>query len=227
MTKRMTPRRWILEKLAPTPGDLPRIEGPVFLLGSAPNPTPIKGPREHWTLVTVNGSQCIAAPWGMQPTMTLFGLSFVQTTRANREARKVLIGRSTKQLLCVGAPHHYFHYKFVTWKLRYKYEHMTILTPPEREKITIAMIGAGKEVTGKASNGVFLALLCLYLGASKVVMSGFSLTTHGHAYNQRGLPRKHIDADAAVLSAALKAGLQIFTNDQGFAGESGLPYLDV
>lgn len=218
-------RRRILDKLAPTPGRLPRIEGPVFLLGSAPGSAPPPGASDDWTLVTVNGSQCIAAQWGMLPTMTLFGLSFVQTTKANREARKVLVGRGTTDLLCVGAPRHYFHYKFVTWKMRYSYERLTILTPHDREKITASLIGRGREASGKASNGVFLALLCVYLGASKVVMAGFSFSRQGHAYNQKNLVRKHSEADATLLISAREAGLPLYTNDREFSAEAGLPLL--
>ncbi len=173
----MNPTSWIWDKLAPVPGAFPSLDGPIFLLGSAPDPTPPIGAPEDWNLVTVNGSQITAAAWGMEPTLTLFGLTFLRTTTANREARKVLVGLSTTDLLCVGDPRHYFQYKFITWRLRYRYERLTILTPQERDKITKSVIGSDRGTSCKPSNGIFLALLCLHLGASCVVMSGFSLNS--------------------------------------------------
>jgi hypothetical protein len=213
--------------LAPKPGALPRVEGPAFVLGSAPDPVPLRDTSGKWTLATVNGSQTIAAAWGLQPEITLFGFSFVHTTAANAETRKVLSGKGTRQLLCIGARKHYFHYRRLTREMGYTYDRLTMISTEDRTGITEQVTGVGGEETGKASNGIFLALLCLHLGASQVVMGGFSLTQHGHAYNDKGLPREHIDADRTVLARSLKAGLRIATNDPRFSAESGLPLVDV
>ena len=222
----ISPRGLVLGWLAPKPDALPRLDGPVFVLGSAPDPVPLRDRSRKWTLATVNGSQTVAAAWGLRPELTLFGLSFVHTTPANAEARKVLSGKGTHQLLCIGARKHYFHYKRLTRELGYTYDRLTIMTPKDRADITRRLIGVSDDETGRASNGIFLALLCLYLGAPQVVMGGFSLTQHGHAYNDKGLRREHIDADRAVLALALKAGLRIATNDPRFSAESGLPLFE-
>jgi hypothetical protein len=223
----ISPRGLVLGLLAPRPGALPRIEGPAFVLGSAPNPVPPRDRSRKWTLATVNGSQVVAAAWGLEPEITLFGLSFVHTTPANAETRKVLSGKRTRQLLCIGARKHYFHYRRVTRQLGYGYDRLTTITPKDRADITRSVIGVSNDETGRASNGIFLAILCLHLGASEVVMGGFSLTQHGHAYNDKGHFREHIDADRAVLARAAKAGLRIATNDPRFSAESGLPLVEI
>jgi len=223
----ISPRGLVLGWLAPRPGALPQIDGPAFVLGSAPGPAPPRDPSRSWTLATVNGSQVVAARWGLKPTITLFGFSFVQTTPANAETRKVLSGQCTSQLLCIGARKHYFHYRRVARQLGYSYDRLTTITPKDRADITRRVIGVSDDETGRASNGIFLALLCLHLGASEVVMAGFSLTRHGHAYNDKGHFREHIDADRAVLARALQAGLRIATNDPRFSAESGLPLVEI
>lgn len=54
-------------------------------------------------------------------------------------------------------------------------------------------------------------------------MSGFSLTRGGHAYNELNMRRGHLDGDAAALRRFVELGLPIFTNDERFSRESGLP----
>src|SRR5690606_31351277 len=76
---------------------------------------------------------------------------------------------------------------------------------------------------GRLSNGVVLALLSLHLGADEVLMSGLSLSTHGHAYSDKGYSRGHIDADRLALNEMGRRGLPVRALDPVFAEESGLP----
>jgi hypothetical protein len=106
--------------------------------------------------------------------------------------------------------------------LGYRYERLIFLSPEQRAAVIRDVLGE-KDI--KPSNGVFLAALALYLGSPRVVVSGFSFTTAGHAYNDLNLPRNHVNADATALTAAVTRGLPIFTNDPVFAKESGLPLI--
>lgn len=219
----MSLRGWIIGRFAPPPNRLEPISGKVFVLGSGPGCRPPPGEAAAWKLASVNGSQVMAEPWGMTPALTIFGNTFVHVTPSNREARKVLQGRRTGQLLGIGERKKYFYFKRVLRELGYSAQSLSLLTPAFRDEITTSLIGRGAGDTGKASNGIFLALLALHLGADEVLMSGFSLTRHGHAYNDKGLPRQHIDADRNVLAEIARQGLPIRTNDPEFAAESGLP----
>lgn len=56
---------------------------------------------------------------------------------------------------------------------------------------------------GGISTGIFSVCLALWLGASEVVMTGFSLSPNGHFYNPDA-PRGNIEADSAVLRMLAK-----------------------
>jgi hypothetical protein len=87
------------------------------------------------------------------------------------------------------------------------------------------LLGDAYDASKPPSNGIFLALLALHLGASRILMSGFSLSRIGHAYNTLDLPRRHVDGDTLALRRIVQSGLPIFTNDERFARESGLPLI--
>jgi hypothetical protein len=213
--------RRIADFFAPRADALPRMSGRVFVLGSAPRSQP---PAEgvDWTFFTVNGSQAILSGWGHTPDVTLFGRTWRQPTPANLSAREVLRGLGTRRLICVGPARDHAYFKSTMDGLPYRYDDMHMLTPPMRRGIVEAMIGPGFDRAQKMSNGVIVGLIALRQGADEVVVSGLSLTQHGHAYNAQQLKRGHIAADARGLAEIRRLGLPLRTNDAVFAQESGL-----
>ena len=95
----------------------------------------------------------------------------------------------------------------------------------DRGRIMQGLLGDAYDERQPPSNGVFLALLALHLGANRILMSGFSLSKTGHAYNTLNLDRRHLDGDTAALRRIVALGLPVFTNDERFSRESGLPLI--
>jgi hypothetical protein len=213
--------KWLANALAPKANRLPTIAGRVFVVGSAPRNAP-PPPGVAWTYATVNASQTVLAGWGGEPTLTLFGRTWQRLTEANLSAREVLRGSRTRHLICVGAPREHGYFRDTARTLGYGYDDLTMLTPSLREEITERFLGTDFDAPDKPSNGVMLALLSLHLGASDVTMSGFSLTLHGHAYNDKALKREHMEADRMALERFRRFDLPIVTNDPVLAEESGL-----
>lgn len=211
----------LADRLAPPPNALPGLSGRAFVLGSAPRSSPPAETR-GWTYATVNGSQAVLGRWGLRPDVALFGRTWRRFTPANLSAREAIAGMGAGHLICVGHARNYYFYRRTARKLPYAYDRMTMLTPELRLEIVGRTLGAGFDLSEKLSNGVILALLCLDRGASEVAMSGFSLTQNGHAYNDRSLPRQHVDADRLGLAEIRRLGLPVHTNDEAFAQESGL-----
>jgi hypothetical protein len=109
-------------------------------------------------------------------------------------------------------------------RLGYGFERLFWLSEAERRETVGAVVGNDLAARAKPSNGVFLAILALARGCPKVVMTGFSLSTAGHAYNKLNHPRNHTDADRELLRAiTLRTELPVFANDRSFAEETGLP----
>lgn len=138
----------------------------------------------------------------------------------NREAQKVLRGLSAGAIIWQNRK----------WWLRirlavlgYSYARIYLMSEEVRLKVVADAVGRYIGREGRPSNGVLLALLCLHLGNSIVVMTGFSLSQSGHSYNDKGRVRNHANADREVLADALARGARIYTNDPAFASESGLP----
>jgi serine acetyltransferase len=207
---------------APKANDLPRIHGRVFVLGSAPGAQPPPAGRQ-WTFATVNGSQAILQGWGHLPDMTLFGRTFIAGSPANAETRRVIRGQGTKTLICVGARREYRYYNKAIHAIGYKPERVALMTSDYRKEMIRRWIELDVREIGRLSNGVVLALLSLDLGAEEVVMSGLSLSTHGHAYSDKNYSRGHIDADRLALNEIARRGLPVRALDPTFAEESSLP----
>lgn len=203
----------------------------VFALGSAPASFPPPGDSGPWSIITVNGSQAVLQRLGMSatPVMTLMNRSVLKSTIASGvAAREVLRGRSTGHLVVMShavSARHRLVIALRLWWLRYGYRTLTVLHMRERGRLMAKLLGDAYEQSKPPSNGIFLALLALHLGASRVLMSGFSLSTAGHAYNRLNLDRRHVDGDTAALRRIASLQLPIFTNDERFARESGLPLI--
>lgn len=205
------------------PPGLPRLDGPVLVLGSAPGaipPADLFGRR----VLTVNASQVTAAGWGVErPDVTLFGTTVLGLRPSNRAAQLVLAGRGTGCLVRMSDGSTTVIHDFNLWRMRYKADRVASLDVAARRRLLAHLVGEEIAQRYKPSNGVYLVALALALGATDVVMAGISLTVAGHAYNNANHPRHHVDADRAVLQALVASGLSISTTSADFAAESGLP----
>lgn len=204
----------------------------VFVLGSAPNPVPPPEAGHGWVSMTVNGSQASLANLGLDsmPNATIFNTSLIKTNYApNAAARHVLRGKRTENLIVLSESNSLrkrIHVILRLLILQYKYKTLTILTTHTRLKIIEETIQKKLlERKDQPSNGIFTALLALHLGAEKVLLSGFSLSKQGHAYNNLNFKRAHATGDLIVLERAVELGLPIYTTDRDFSTESGVPLI--
>ena len=205
-------------------GRLPPIARQALVLGAGPNAAPPPGFPNDWMLLTVNGSQAIAKAWGApRPDLTLFGTTVLGRHPSNRAAQAVLRGAGTDCLVMVSEGFHRFGDRLNLWRIGYRFGSLRWLSRAERRAILAAVLG--EEASLKPSNGIVLAIIALSLGCPRVVMTGFSLSSAGHAYNDLNHPRNHVDADAAVLAEIVRRKLPVFTNDPRFAAETGLSLL--
>lgn len=205
--------------------NLPKLDRPAVVLGSGPNARPPDG-VEDWALLTVNGSQSLAAGWAKSdPDMTLFGTTVLGMRPSNREAQAVLRGRHTRLLVMVRDGSNPLLHSFNLWRIGYRYDRRVLLTTAQRAEIFESVLGKALGSVAKPSNGIFLVLIALHLGAPKVLMTGFSLSKAGHGYNEANHPRNHAGADASILAELARREAPVFANDAEFANESGLRLL--
>ena len=204
--------------------NLQALTMPTFVLGSGPNSTPPVLPRSEITFVTVNGSQVAAAGWNLgSPDLTLFGAGVLGDKPANLAAQAALAKLETRSLIVVGGSGRRDIVEQQVARLGYRHESLLMLRRSERDKIIKEVTGFQSSSNRHPSNGVFLAILCVYLGSPSIIMSGFSLTKAGHSYNRFGHPRSRTTADLEILRKMNSQRLPIYTNDPIFASESELP----
>lgn len=200
----------------------PSLAGAVLVLGSGPNARP-PSDYQNRILLTVNASQIIARRWGQKvPYITLLGSSVLNNDPANIEAKEMMKRGHTENLIVIKGNLEEEKARLRLRKLGYTYQSIQFLTKDDRAQILSDLLGIPITEKTKPSNGVFLALLAVHLGARQVLMTGFSLSQNGHAYNNKGRPRAHAPEDRIVLARAMEINLPIFTNDPNFAQESGL-----
>lgn len=205
--------------------DLPRLDRPAIVLGSGPQARPPADAGE-WALLTVNGSQALAAGWAKSdPDLTLFGTTVLGMRKSNRAAQAVLRGRHTRLLVMVRDGSNPLLHSFNLWRIGYRYDRRVLLSTSQRGEIFEAVLGKSLGSVAKPSNGIFLVLIALHLGAPKVLMTGFSLSKAGHGYNDANHPRNHAGADAEILAELARREAPVFANDPEFARESGLRLL--
>lgn len=201
----------------------------VFVLGSGPGSS--APPASGWATATVNGSQALLQGLGLpaRPTLTLMHNTLIKSRlHSNIAARKVLRGLATGHLVMMDREPSFKHRclaRIRLWALGYRYDTLTLLDYGARQRIIAQMLQQPYDSEQHPSNGIFLALLVLHLGAASVLMSGFSLSRGGHAYNTHNFPREHVNADLLALQRMAELGLPVFTNDPVFSVESGLPLL--
>lgn len=205
--------------------NLLKLDRPAVVLGSGPNARPPDG-VENWALLTVNGSQSLAAGWvKSDPDLTLFGTTVLGMRPSNREAQAVLRGLHTRLLVMVRDGSNPLLHSFNLWRIGYRYDRRVLLSTTQRASVFEAVLGKSLGSVAKPSNGIFLVLIALHLGAPKILMTGFSLSQAGHGYSAANHPRNHAGADGSILAELARRGAPVFANDPDFARESGLRLL--
>lgn len=208
----------------PPRSELPALSGRVLVVGSGPNAALPPDFDGSWKLATVNASQVVAEGLGVGlPDVTLFGAGVLKSGPVNLEAQQALAGRRTKALIMTKGSRRFSYGPVKLAMMGYSYETFHYLYRDICLGVVAEPLGEEVPWPQRPSTGIMLAFLCIRLGCDQVVMTGFSLTRDGHAYNDSGRARRHSSDDAAWLGKAAAAGVPIATNDPVFAGESGLP----
>lgn len=226
---RLSLRRWLLVNLANVRLAVPRIAGPAFVLGSAPEPQLPRAYSPAWSLVTVNASQVVGEKMGLPPpALTLIRPGIlVGNLDSDRYKRQLLAGKRTRVLVVPSHRQRGASLERGCDTFDYRFDSLVVLNDWQIAKIENRMCAIYLSALGgwenSCSTGVQAIMMACFLGANPVVVSGVSLSAAGHAYDDRNAPRYHVSGDARVLEAARARALPIFTTDQSFASETGLP----
>ena len=215
-------RRWAYDRAL---DELPRISGPAIVVGSAPNPTRPQGLSAGWYVVSVNASQRTAEEFGIsQPDLTIFRDDVDKPSEIHDAFWASVAGRRTKHLIAIMGSSENRGIAIRLTAGNYHAERVTELDRHVRGAMVVEMSGLYHVgLHHGVSNGIFAALLALRLGASPVVMSGFSFSPGWHFDKKAPAPRGHIGPDKAVCAALVERGYPIFASDPNFAELSGLP----
>jgi hypothetical protein len=203
-----------------------RIDGPCFVLGSAPSAIWPKRTFADWVLLTVNAAQAAAPDTARAPDITLMSGQMLGDDPVTQEAKRVLRGLSTGELWLIERGITRDAAIEVLRSMSYGYHALRVMTRRQRSRITYRQLGvdaASGKGEEKISTGVFAALLALEQGASQVVLSGISLSADGHAYNDLGHVRHHVNSDQRALATAIGRGLPLFTLCPVLSKASGVP----
>ena len=201
--------------------------GPVLLLGSAPTATVPVGYGDDWTLVCANAAQAGGERLGLpSPQLIVLRTNFFDAGRVHAEAREALRNRSAKHVVFRGVPKQMDFVASELASLQFGYETLTMVERQKRERIVLHAVGtvpALISVNKDLSNGVFTLCAAIDLFQQPVVMSGFSFSVAGHAYNASNLPRAHVDQDRKAVRIIQSRGWPVYASEAKFAEESGLP----
>lgn len=204
------------------------LDRPTLVMGSAPNARLPDGWDPANPLVTVNAAQVSAAALGLgPPLLTVLSVTLLGTHANGREAQRVLAGLSTRHLLVISHAAEWQRDAPVLARIGYRAEQTHRVTTRWRSRIVLEQTGLdagrGDPEHTKVSNGVYAICQTLALGAPHVVVAGFSLTG-GHAYNELGLRRLHVEPDRRAFEAlAQRAAGRIHAATEDVGAALGLP----
>jgi len=176
---------------------------------------------DNFDLICVNSSGFVAKELGLpDPKVTLLG-AFKLVVPKNEEDRRALHGLRTEYLILIRhrLPVSRLLAESLLGMLHYHYKQFLTVGFWDRSYMI-------QKVTGKdlrVSNGIFAACYALYNGAPEIILSGFSLTMHGHYYSDQNRRRKCGNADLAALSAMRERGWAVKTSEPELAELTGLP----
>lgn len=216
-------RRHYRKVLAP----LPKIVGPVLVVGSAPQSSLPVGVTPDWFLVSVNASQTVAAEFGfVEPDLTIFRDSLMIPGDYQDMMWPLLAGRRTKHLVSIVGSASDRNIAAHLPEKGYQAEKVTEIGRNVRGAVIAEATGrylATLSGHDGVSNGIFAILLAYKLGASPVVMTGFSFSRPG--WKQRPdivATRPHLIGDTIACQMIRERNLPIYAADPTFAEEAGL-----
>jgi hypothetical protein len=207
-TLRNDHRRWLTK--------LGILDRPWLVLGSAPQPTLPADIVAHCARMDVNNAGKTAEILGLPPA----DLTFRKRKKSWEEHPNV----RTRGLLWLHTrPLWVMRLKLLTMP-SVRYQSLKRATKEEREAIVDHVCGGmpgdiGE--TGHVTNGVAALCYALFMGVPSVTLAGFSLTSMGHSYNDKGSTRRQIAEDTYVLQK-LKDRADVFTTEQGLADHIGI-----
>lgn len=203
-----------------------QMTGRCLVLGSAPDPVLPAGFDSTWALVTINASQASIEKWNAQPDATVMSDRMFEDSPANISGKQAIENRKTRQLFLIQRGHSVDETKKILQALHYSFERLTMIDHWTRSSVTHEILGSYLAIGSgqrKISTGIFASLLAYYLGATAVVLSGFSFTKDGHAYNSLKHKRYHLFSDKRALARVQEKRLPFYASDSTFSFESGLP----
>jgi len=205
--------------------ELPAISGPALVMGSAPNPTRPQGLSQDWYVVSVNASQRSAEEFGItEPDLTVFRDDIEKPSPTYAAFWASVAGKRTRHLIAIMGSRENRGIATALTAGNYHADEITELDRHVRGAIIAEMTGLYHVgLHHGVSNGIFAAVLALKLGASTVVMSGFSFSPGWHFDKKAAVPRGHIGPDKAVCAALVERGYPLFAADPNFAELSSLP----
>jgi hypothetical protein len=207
---------------------LPRINGPALIVGSAPGSSLPEGVGKDWFVITINASQTVAEEFGFPvPDLTVFRDGMMLPGAYQDMAWGFLRGRRTKHLVPVwGGPADDAGLARPMENFDFHADRLTSLNRHVRTAVIAEMSGAVLPRLGghmSASNGLVAVALALKLGASPLVMAGFSFTRGGwKQVGSESTYRPHLQGDSRVLAGLRDRGRPVFAGNAEFAQETGL-----
>ena len=202
---------------------------PVVVVGSAPVSHKPTGWGPDFSVITINGSQSVIKSWGTAaPDITFLQFNQIEGTNTNAvEVRRVLSGQRT------GALYVFLWRKDDRPRLEkglrafdYKYNSLQIVDRYERMALLDRVAGVQSlelDTESKCSNGMNAVLFAFHNGAPAVIISGINPNSAGHAYNQAGLVRAHVQMDKGIVAKLLSENRPLYTADPAVSEEMGIP----
>lgn len=204
------------------------LDRAVLVIGSAPVSTRPADFGSNYAVFTINGSQSVAAKWGVDlPDVTFLQFNQVEGKGANAVAvRSVLAGRRTKRLCVMRWKHDRERLQRGLDAFDYGADEIVIAGRYARMALFHRVMGRTnfeRDNAQKYSNGIAAVLYAIASGAPAVIISGIDPTSVGHVYNDLGLKRLHASTDMALLDELRLRGLPLYTADPHVAERTSLP----
>lgn len=212
---------------------LPRITGPALLVGSAPSPTRPIGVGDDWFLISVNASQTVLETFGLrEPDLTVLRNGLLDRNNLpngedlSRSVWDALSGRATRHLLASTVVAADRNIDRVFASKGFRADAYSEIDRHARAALVHEMSGVMLPAQGgprSMSNGIFAAALALKLGASPVVMAGFSAKGGWSQLPGRQALRIHLEGDVRACRGFVRRGLPIASSEAAFSALTGIP----
>jgi hypothetical protein len=208
--------------------ELPELSGTAFVFGAAPNPVLNEELLQNTTIITANASQVVLERFGVtKPHITCMRTNMSVGTKVDIMKLKALRDRQTGLLVLSSHksdPHCKSQLEQLE-KINYQYDDLLILNRTESFAIYNRLLKTRVMYLLKSyspSSGIRAILLCLAMGAEKVVTTGISFRSDGCSLNDIEYKRIHVDGDLEVFNRIRKLGLPVYAIESALAADAGL-----